>query len=115
LPRIRQMMNELPGEPQYTSTSIIDSAAEFAAKLTGDHTATLSYMTQWRLGSAGAHTRAWTFLVRDTEVTEFPNGTVERRVRGHLTESAHALGASTALAQHAIELWDRRRTRSDPA
>lgn len=109
LPRIRQKISELPKEADYTATSIIESAASLVAKLTGDHTATLSYMTQWRLGSAGAHARAWTFLIRDAEVTELPNGTVQRQVRGHLTESAHALGASTAMAQHAIELWERRR------
>lgn len=109
LPRIRQMMKVLPKEAEYTATSIIESAAEFAAKLTGDQTSTLSYMTQWRLGSAGAHARGWTFLVRDAEVTELPNGTVQRQIRGHLTECAHALGASTTMAQHAIELWDRRR------
>ncbi len=95
---------------RYTSTGMLQEAAEWATRQESSSWRRRAYLHQWRVGSAVAHGRMWSLNLMAGKSDTSVGDSVLRTF--HLTdeELGTALGSAWMMTNAGIGLWDERRT-----
>lgn len=94
----------------YTSTAMLQDAAEWATRQESTTARRQAYLHEWRMGSAIAHGRMWSLNLMSGKNDTRHGNSVLRTF--HLTdeELGTALGTAWIMASTGLRLWDERRT-----